>query len=72
MNITLNSKPKRAAREKTRSCLKHQPSDCTQNEENTILKSDEDSDIELEPAPISSKKNLKKPNDTVLSIENIC
>ncbi|RNA00632.1 hypothetical protein BpHYR1_051267 [Brachionus plicatilis] len=40
------------------------------NEENAILESDRDSDIESEPTPKSSKK--QKSNDAVLSIENIC
>ncbi|RNA45130.1 hypothetical protein BpHYR1_022749 [Brachionus plicatilis] len=70
MDIPLNYKPKRGAKKKTRSCLQHQPFDCIQNEENAILESDQDSDIESEPTPKSSKK--QKPNDAVLSIENIC
>lgn len=70
MDIPLNNKPKRGAKKKTRSCLQHQPSDSVQNEENAILESDEDSDIDSVQAPKSSKR--QKPNDAVLSTENIC
>ncbi|RNA38667.1 mammalian ependymin-related 1-like [Brachionus plicatilis] len=70
MDIPLNNKPKRGAKKKTRSCLQYQPFDCIQNEENAILESDQDSDIESEPTSKSSKK--QKPNDAVLSIKNIC
>ncbi|RNA04642.1 hypothetical protein BpHYR1_049815 [Brachionus plicatilis] len=70
MDIPLNNKPKRGAKKKTRSCLQHQPFDCIQNEENAILESDQDSEIESEPTQKSSKK--QKPNDAVLSIEIIC